>query len=110
MAEKPVDVKAQKVEIGEPVPKCTDAPTVRRRDPEESYQPRESSTGYSSRGHIPHFLPDREVNLSALNKALQDVYGEPGLRMMRFDLQIDEEYWVQFCDDPWSGNIHSWSF
>lgn len=95
---------------GERVPPCHDAPAVRYRDPDASYQPRETSAGYSSRGYIRHFLPDREVNVWSLNKALQDVYGEPGLHISRMELEIDENYWKAICSDPWGGNIHSWSF
>ncbi len=69
-----------------------------------------ASEGYSSRGHIRHFLPDREVNLAKLNKALADVFGEPALRVTDLSLRIDEEYWRQVCGDPWSGNVYTYRF
>ncbi len=105
------DIRKLGLEPGDPVPPCHDAPAVRVKDPKaEEYKPRDCSEGYSSRGYIHHFLPDREVNVATLNKALQDVYGEPGLRVTKMKLEIDEDYWMQLCQDPWSGNIHSWSF
>jgi hypothetical protein len=95
---------------GEPVPPCQDAPAVRYRDPDVSYQPREESRGYTSRGYIGHFLPDREVSIHHLTRALQDVYGEPALHVDKMELVIDEAHWKAVCSDPWGGNIHSWSF
>lgn len=97
-------------EPGDPIAPCQDAPTLRARDPEAEYQPTEEAEGYTSRGHIQHFLEDREVNLAALNKALADVFGEPGLRTRRLELEIDEDYWRQICGDPWSGNIYRYNF
>lgn len=71
---------------------------------------RKGSSGYTSPGYIQHFLPDREVNLAKLNKALADVYGEPAFRGTRVELEIDEEYWRQVCEDPWSGNVYKYHF
>jgi hypothetical protein len=96
---------------GDPVEPCTEAPSLRYRTPDqEPYQPTEQSLGYTSRGHIKHFLPDREVNLAKLNKALADVFGEPALRGTRLELEIDEEYWLQICGDPWSGTVYRYHF
>lgn len=95
---------------GEPVIPCTEAPTLRYADAKESYKPKASSTGYTSRGHVQHFLPDREVNIGKLNKALADVFGEPALRGKRLELEIDKEYWIQICGDPWSGNVYKYRF
>jgi hypothetical protein len=95
---------------GDPIPPCQDAPTIRVRREDEPYKPRPESYGYTTRGYIEHFLPDREVNLAKLNKALADVFGEPGLRGMRMDLEIDEEYWRMICGDPWSGNVYRYNF
>jgi hypothetical protein len=103
--------KHEERQPGDPIPPCHDAPTLRTRDPEhEDFQPREESEGYTSRGYVEHFLPDREVNFAKLNHALQDVFGEPGLRTSRLVLEIDEEYWTQVCSDPWSGNVYKYSF
>lgn len=96
--------------FGTPVPPCQDAPVLRLRSEGEEFRPREESVGYTSRGYVQHFLPDREVNLAALNKALADVFGEPALRTTRLQLEIDEEYWTQICGDPWSGNIYKYHF
>lgn len=96
--------------FGTPVPPCQEAPVLRERTHEDAFQPREESEGYTSRGYIEHFLPDREVNLAALNKALADVFGEPALRGRRMELEIDEEYWLQICSDPWSGNVYKYNF
>jgi hypothetical protein len=96
--------------FGNRVPPCQEAPVLRERSEGEAYAPHEDSTGYTSRGYIEHFLPDREVNLAALNKALADVFGEPALRGTKLDLEIDEEYWVQICHDPWSGNVYKYHF
>ncbi len=95
---------------GEPITPCTEAPTLRAIKPGQRFQPRDSSTGYTSPGHAAHFLPDREVNLGKLNKALADVYGEPAFRGQRLELEIDEEYWRQICSDPWSGNVYKYNF
>jgi hypothetical protein len=96
---------------GDPITPCTEAPTLRARDPAApKFEPRKGSAGYTSPGHIEHFLPDREVNLASLNKALVDVFGEPGLRGTKLELQIDEEYWKQICSDPWSGNAYKYNF
>ncbi|MDQ4026208.1 MAG: hypothetical protein M3217_12085 [Actinomycetota bacterium] len=95
---------------GDPIEGCTEAPTLRARDPKSEFKPREESVGYTSRGHVEHFLPDREVNLAQLNKALQDVFGEPGLRGTKLEIEIDDEYWLQICGDPWSGNIYRYHF
>lgn len=97
--------------FGTPVPPCQEAPVLRRRtEGGEAFRPREESTGYTSRGYVEHFLPDREVNLAVLNKALADVFGEPALRGRRLELEIDEEYWLQICGDPWSGNVYKYNF
>jgi hypothetical protein len=55
-------------------------------------------------------LPDREVNLAKLNKALSDVFGEPALSGTKLHLEIDEEYWKKICGDPWSGNVYKYNF
>lgn len=89
---------------------CTEAPAIRRRKEGERYKPHDEAVGYTSRGHVEHFLPDREVNIAALNKAMIDVFGEPGLRGRRLELEIDEEYWLQICGDPWSGNVYRYNF
>lgn len=102
--------KRDKLKPGDPVVPCTEAPTLRVRDPEAKFKPKPSSQGYTSRGHIEHFLPDREVNLAQLNKALADVFGEPALRATKLELEIDKEYWVQVCGDPWSGNVYKYNF
>lgn len=101
-----------KLKPGDPVTPCTEAPTIRVRDPgkKEDLDDLSASEGYSSRGHIRHFLPDREVNLAKLNKALADVFGEPALRVSDLSLRIDEEYWRQVCSDPWSGNVYTYRF
>lgn len=96
--------------FGTPIPPCQDAPVLRQRTPGEQFKPRDESVGYTTRGYIEHFLPDREVNLAALNKALADVFGEPALRGRHMELEIDEEYWVQICGDPWSGNVYKYHF
>lgn len=83
---------------------------LRERSEGEEFAPRKDSTGYTSRGYVEHFLPDREVNLAALNKALADVFGEPALRGTKLDLEIDEKYWTQICHDPWSGNVYKYAF
>jgi hypothetical protein len=94
----------------EPIVPCTEAPKLRVRDRQVKFNPRDGSTGYTSPGHVEHFLPDREVNLAHLNKALADVYGEPALRLRRLEVEIDEEYWRQVCSDPWSGNVYKYNF
>ena len=103
---------AERYKPGDPIKPCTESPTLRALDPRKDnvYRPRKGSVGYTSPGHIKHFLPDREVNLGQLNKALIDVFGEPALRNLRFELEIDEEYWRQVCGDPWSGNVYKYSF
>ena len=100
----------KKYQPGESIPPCTDAPTVKAIKKGQSFKPRKGSTGYTSPGYVKHFLPDREVNLAKLNKALADVYGEPALRGLRAELEIDEEYWRQVCADPWSGNVYKYNF
>lgn len=97
---------------GDPVTPCTESPTLRALDPKQkvTFKPREQSSGYTTPGHVEHFLSDREVNLGKLNKALADVYGEPALRGTRMELEIDEEYWRQVCSDPWSGNVYKYNF
>lgn len=95
---------------GDAIPPCQQAPTLRARNPEASYKPTDESEGYTTRGYIEHFLDDREVNLAVLNKALADVFGEPGLRGRRMELEIDEDYWRQICGDPWSGNVYKYNF
>jgi hypothetical protein len=96
--------------FGQAIPPCQDAPILRRRSQGEPFKPTKDSTGYTSRGYIEHFLPDREVNLARLNKALADVFGEPALRGKHLELEIDEEYWLQICGDPWSGNVYKYHF
>lgn len=95
---------------GDAIPSCEELPNIRARAEAEAYRPNKESAGYTSPGYIEHFLPDREVNLAKLNRALQDVFGEPGLRGMRVELEIDEAYWRQICGDPWSGNIYRYNF
>ncbi len=94
----------------EPIVPCTEAPAVRARVEGEDFKPHEGAEGYTSRGHVEHFLPDREVSVASLNKALVDVFGEPGLRLRRAVIEIDEDYWTQICGDPWSGNIYRYAF
>jgi len=103
---------SSKLKPGDEIPPCTEAPTLRVKGlPNQSQHPDLKDTeGYTSRGYVSHFLPDREVNLAKLNKALADVFGEPALRMIKMELQIDEEFWKQICGDPWSGNIYRYSF
>ncbi len=100
---------SKNLQPGDPMPLCTEAPAVRVRDTKECFEP-PGSEGYTSPGHVKHFLPDREVNLAKLNKALADVYGEPALRGLRLGLEIDEYYWKQVCSDPWSGNAYRYAF
>jgi hypothetical protein len=96
---------------GDTVAPCTEAPTLRvRKRTTAEFKPRKESTGYTSPGYVAHFLPDVEVNLAKLNKALADVYGEPALRIRNLNLEIDEEYWRQICSDPWSGNIYRYNY
>ena len=96
---------------GEAVTPCTEAPALRYRDPAvETTGPTKGSEGYTSPGHVAHFLPDREVNLGVLNRALADVFGEPALRGTKLELEIDKEYWIQVCSDPWSGNVYRYHF
>jgi hypothetical protein len=101
-----------KLNPGDPVQPCHDDPTLRVRNAQNSVAGTEltQSVGYTSRGYVSHFLPDREVNLAQLNKSLADVFGEPALRMMRMNLEIDRDYWMQMCGNPWSGNIYQYSF
>lgn len=101
-----------KLKPGDPITPCTEAPTLRVRDPAQKADLDDlaGSEGYSSRGHIKHFLPDREVNLAQLNKALADVFGEPALRLTELSMRIDEEYWKQICGDPWSANVYTYRF
>ncbi|HEY2962346.1 MAG TPA: hypothetical protein VGJ37_08025 [Pyrinomonadaceae bacterium] len=104
-------MKFDDMKPGDPIPPCQDAPTLRVRDERRADLPDlEHSEGYTSRGYIRHFLPDREVNLAHLNEALADVFGEPALRLMRMEMIIDEQMWRQTCSDPWSGNIYRYSF
>lgn len=96
---------------GEAVIACTEEPTLRYRDPAAKKQaPTKGSEGYTSPGHIEHFLPDREVSLAKLNQALVDVFGEPAFRGTKMELEIDKEYWIQVCGDPWSGNVYRYNF
>lgn len=96
---------------GDAIAPCTEAPTLRARDPEYPAEDLpERGLGYTSRGHVEHFLPDREVNLAKLNAALADVYGEPALRVLGMQLEIDPEFWRQVCGDPWSGNLYRYAF
>ncbi|WP_349606355.1 hypothetical protein [Cupriavidus sp. DF5525] len=101
-----------KLKPGDPITPCTEAPTLRVRDQAQKVDLDDlaGSEGYSSRGHIKHFLPDREVNLAKLNKALADVFGEPALRLTELSMRIDEEYWKQICGDPWSANVYTYRF
>lgn len=90
---------------------CTEAPNIRPRQGGVTNEgPTKGSQGYTSPGHIAHFLPDREVNLGQLNKALVDVFGEPAFRATKMELEIDKEYWIQVCGDPWSGNVYRYNF
>ncbi|HEX5781145.1 MAG TPA: hypothetical protein VFX80_04460 [Solirubrobacteraceae bacterium] len=101
----------EKERAGEAVTPCTEAPALRYRDPSaDTSGPTKGSEGYTSPGHVAHFLPDREVNLGRLNKALVDVFGEPALRGTSMELEIDKEYWLQVCSDPWSGNVYRYNF
>ena len=96
---------------GDSIPPCQDAPTLRARDKGEiKDEDLRKSEGYTSRGYIRHFLPDREVNLAHLNQALADVFGEPALLATKFELEIDESAWRQLCSDPWSGNLYRYAF
>jgi hypothetical protein len=104
-------MKTDDMKPGEPIPACQEAATLRKRgDLRQDLPDLEKSEGYTSRGYIRHFLPDREVNLAHLNEALADVFGEPALRLMKMDLTIDEATWRQVCSDPWSGNIYRYAF
>jgi len=105
-------MRGKRTEPGKPIEPCTESPTLRALNPNKKneFKPRKESVGYTSPGHIRHFLPDREVNLAKLNKALVDVFGEPALRGKSLDLTIDEEYWRQVCSDPWSGNVYKYRF
>ena len=104
-------MKTDDLEPGDPIPACQDAATLRRRgDLRQDLPDLQKSEGYSSRGYIRHFLPDREVNLAHLNEALADVFGEPALRLMKMELTVDEAMWRQICGDPWSGNIYRYAF
>jgi hypothetical protein len=97
---------------GNPIEPCHNDPTLRVRSSEQNVTGTDldQSTGYTSRGYVQHFLSDREVNLAQLNKALADVFGEPALRMMNMNLEIDREYWMQVCGNPWDGNIYQYRF
>ncbi len=104
-------MKTDDMKPGEPIPACQEAATLRKRgDLRQDLTDLQKSEGYTSRGYIRHFLPDREVNLAHLNEALADVFGEPALRLMKMDLTIDEATWRQVCSDPWSGNIYRYAF
>ena len=104
-------MKTDDLKPGESIEPCQDAPTIRKRgDLREDLPDLEKSEGYTSSGYIRHFLPDREVNLSHLNEALADVFGEPALRLMKMEMTIDEVMWRQVCGDPWSGNIYRYAF
>ena len=104
-------MKTDDMKPGEPIPACQEAATLRKRgDLRQDLPDLEKSEGYTSRGYIRHFLPDREVNLAHLNEALADVFGEPALRLMKMNLTIDEATWRQVCSDPWSGNIYRYAF
>jgi len=95
-------------DIPQPTPPL--APGVRLRRDGGSFEPGEESRGYTSRGYVEHFLPDREVNVAALNKALADVFGEPALHGKKLELEIDEEYWKKIAVDAWSGNVYVYHF
>lgn len=104
-------MKKSDAQPGEPVVPCTEAPALRYRDQAvKTTGPTKGSEGYTSPGHVAHFLPDREVNLGRLNQALIDVFGEPALRGTRMEVEIDKEYWIQVCSDPWSGNVYRYNF
>ena len=104
-------MKTDDMKPGDPIPACQEAATLRKRgDLQQDLPDLEKSEGYTSRGYIRHFLPDREVNLAHLNEALADVFGEPALRLMKMNLTIDEATWRQVCSDPWSGNIYRYAF
>ena len=98
--------------LGDPVEPCHNDPLIRVRDTQRGVEGTDldQSIGYTSRGYINHFLPDREVNLAKMNRALADVFGEPTLRMMNMTLEIDKENWVQISGNQWSGNIYQYSF
>lgn len=100
-----------KLKPGDTVHPCHEDPTLRMRNPRGVKGTElEAAQGYTSRGYVEHFLPDREVNLAQLNQALADVYGEPALRMLSMQLVIDEVYWKQLCGNPWDGNIYQYRF
>ena len=104
-------MKYDDLKPGDPIPPCQEAPTLRARDEgRQDLSDLGKSEGYTSRGYIRHFLPDREVNLAHLNEALADVFGEPALRLMKAELQIDEAMLRHVCSDPWSGNIYRYAF
>ena len=104
-------MKTDDLQPGDPIPACQEATTLRRRgDLREDLPDLQKSEGYTSRGYIRHFLPDREVNLAHLNEALADVFGEPALRLMKMEMTVDEVMWRQICGDPWSGNIYRYAF
>jgi hypothetical protein len=104
-------MKSDDLEPGDAIAPCQDAATIRKRgDSHQDLTDLKKSEGYTSRGYISHFLPDREVNLSHLNEALADVFGEPALRLMKMEMTIDEAMWRQVCSDPWSGNIYRYAF
>lgn len=103
--------KAPTKDSREPLIPCTEAPALRyRKSAAKTEGPTKGSEGYTSPGHVAHFLPDREVNLGQLNKALADVFGEPAFRATKLELEIDKEYWIQVCSDPWSGNVYRYNF
>jgi hypothetical protein len=104
-------MKTDDLNPGDPIPACQEASTLRRRgDMRQDLPDLGKSEGYTSRGYIRHFLPDREVNLAHLNEALADVFGEPALRLMKMEMTVDEAMWRQICGDPWSGNIYRYAF
>ena len=104
-------MKTDDFKPGDPIPACQEASTLRKRgDSGQDLTDLKKSEGYTSRGYISHFLPDREVNLAHLNEAMADVFGEPALRLMKMEMTIDEAMWRQVCSDPWSGNIYRYAF
>jgi hypothetical protein len=100
-----------KLKPGDSIAPCQEAPTLRvREEAGRVGEDLEKSEGYTSRGYIRHFLPDREVNLGHLNQALADVFGEPALRLLNMNIVIDEGMWRQVCSDPWGGNAYRYAF
>jgi hypothetical protein len=61
-------------------------------------------------GQAEHFKPNEQVDPEKLGKALTDVFGEKGIRGKRVEFEIDEDYWRDIADDPWSGNLYRYHF